>query len=86
MREFVRITGNGEDYYMEIDAGSGYYEGEPLMKEEVMEMLLEDAIEKEVDVNFDRVRSVISRNMGVDDQETVLNYLEHLEALAESVS
>lgn len=86
MREFVRITGNeNEEYYMEMDPSTGYYEGEPLQKEEVLEMLLEDAVEKEIDCNFERIRQTICRRMDGSEQELVMNYLEHLEALVEAV-
>ncbi|WP_394219130.1 hypothetical protein [Halobacillus trueperi] len=84
MTQFVRVVGPNGEYYMEVDPSTGYYMSEPLTKDEVLEVILEEVVERTIEDDFDRVRSVICNSMEKDEQEMVLNYLEHLEALVEA--
>lgn len=84
MTRFHKIVIDGEKHYRELNEATGYYENQILSEDEVIELLLEEAVEDVIEVDKAQVERAISCVPQSYQRELIQNYIDYLEHLIES--
>lgn len=84
MTSYHKIVMNGEVRYREINDSTGFYENETFSEVELIEQLLEEAVEEVIEVDKARIERAISTITDRYQRETVQAYLDYMESLVES--
>lgn len=84
MTIYHKIVIDGEVQYREFNESTGFYENEILSEEELVEQLLQEAIEEVIEVDKARIERAISTIPDQYQRETVQAYLDYMESLVES--
>jgi sporulation-control protein spo0M len=81
---YHKIVTNGEVRYREFNEATGFYEDETFSEEELVELLLEDAVEEVIEVDKSRIERAISTIPDRYQRETVQTYMDYIERLVGS--
>jgi hypothetical protein len=84
MTRYHKIVINGEKQYRALNEVTGTYEDEILSEEDLIEQLLEDAIEEVIEIDKGQVERAICCLPSSSQREMVRNYIDYLERIAES--
>ncbi|KIL45559.1 hypothetical protein KP77_28510 [Jeotgalibacillus alimentarius] len=85
MKKYKKIMMNGDVYFREIDEATGFFESETMSEEELVELLLDEAIISEVEVNFEEIKRGIQSIPNVRSREIVEDYMDYLEELVSTL-
>ncbi|MBE4907877.1 hypothetical protein IMZ08_07395 [Bacillus luteolus] len=80
MRTYHRLIIEGENYYREYCHGLQKYH-EVMTEQELMEILLEEAVEDEIEINQARIENAVRRITDRDDRELLNSYICYLERI-----
>ncbi|KZZ85054.1 hypothetical protein [Bacillus sp. SJS] len=84
MAKYHKIVINGEVQFREVDESTGFYENTILTEDELVEQLLDDAIQEVIEIDKGQVERIISFLPQPFHREQVQTYIDYLENLVES--
>lgn len=84
MSMYHKIVTDGEVRFREFNEATGYYEVESLSEEELVERLMEEAVEEVIEVDKAQIERAISAIPDRYQRELVQTYLDYIEKLTES--
>lgn len=84
MSSYHKIITNGEVRYREFNEANGFNEKETLSEEELIEYLMEEAVEEVIEVDKGQIERAISNIPDRYQGELVQIYLDYIERLTES--
>ncbi|WP_235192199.1 hypothetical protein [Cytobacillus firmus] len=84
MTKYHKITMNGKVMYREFDPTTGYYENEMITEEDLVEQLLEEAVDSEIEIDEEEIDRAINYIPSSFQREMVQNYIAYLQAVIES--
>lgn len=85
MTTYHKIILNGVTFFREFDSSCGFYGQERLSQKELIEQLMDEAVESSIEIDEEEVIQAIRTIPSIMQREMVQNYITYLEMVAESL-
>ncbi|MGE7603968.1 hypothetical protein ACQKL5_15960 [Peribacillus sp. NPDC097675] len=82
---YHKIVMNGRVLYREFDSARGHYELEMITEQELIEILMDQAVESSIEVDQEAINCAVRGIMSTIQREMVQNYITYLEMVSESL-
>lgn len=82
--KYHKITINGNVMYREFDPSTGYYDNQMITEDDLVEQLLEEAVDSEIEIDEEEIERAINYIPSSFQREMVQNYISYLQAVIES--